>query len=177
MKILALIGSPRKAGNTDLVVDAVIDGARSRGHAAEKLYLYDHTIRPCVDCRRCKRDDYRCALKDGMADIYPLLREADLIIFGTPVYWYGPTAVMKLLVDRLRPFIADGGLKGKRGLVVVPSEEGPGCCGPLLEMFRMSFGYLGMESAGEILVSAYEKGAIRQQPRELERARETGAGL
>jgi multimeric flavodoxin WrbA len=177
MKILVLIGSPRKAGNTDLVVDAVIDGARSVGHDAEKLYLYGRDIRPCVDCRGCKRGDFQCVLKDDMASIYPRLRDADVIIFGTPVYWYGPTAVMKLFVDRLRPFIADGGLKGKKGLVVVPSEEGPGCCGPLLEMFRMSFGYLGMEQAGEIMVSAYEKGEIRRQPKELERAYGIGAGL
>ncbi len=177
MKIVALIGSPRKAGNTDLVVDAVIDGARSAGHDAEKLYLYGRDIRPCVDCRGCKRGDFQCVLKDDMAGIYPRLRDADVIIFGTPVYWYGPTAVMKLFVDRLRPFIADGGLKGKKGLVVVPSEEGPGCCGPLLEMFRMSFGYLGMEPAGEIMVSAYEKGEIRRQPQELERAHRIGAAL
>ena len=177
MNIYALIGSPRKAGNTDLLVDAVIDGARSRGHSAEKLYLYGLDIRPCIDCRACKRGDFRCALKDDMPAIYPRLRNADLIIFGTPVYWYGPTAVMKLLVDRLRPFIASGGLKGKKGLVVIPSEEGPGCCGPILEMFRMSFGYLGMEPAGEIMVSAYEKGAIRQQPLELDRARDLGSRL
>lgn len=177
MNIFALVGSPRKAGNTDLVVDAVIDGARSQGHAAEKIYLYGLDIRPCIDCRGCKRGDFQCVLKDDMAAIYPRLRYADLIIFGTPVYWYGPTAVMKLFVDRLRPFIASGGLKGKKGLVVIPSEEGPGCCGPIMEMFRMSFGYLGMEPAGEVLVSAYEKGAIRQQPRELERAHELGSRL
>jgi multimeric flavodoxin WrbA len=177
MKILALIGSPRKAGNTQLMVDSVIEGALTAGHRAEKLSLYDYDIRPCVDCRRCKREDYRCALADDMPEIYGRLRDADLIIFGTPVYWYGPTAKMKLLLDRLRPFIADGGLKGKRGFMVVPSEEGPGCCGPLLEMFRMSFGYLGMESAGEILVSAYERGEITKSPHELKRARDIGAAL
>jgi multimeric flavodoxin WrbA len=177
MNILALIGSPRKGGNTELVVDAVLEGARSAGHRAEKLFLYKHEIKPCVDCRRCKRDDFRCALTDSMTAIYPRLREADLIVFGTPVYWYGPTAVMKLLVDRLRPFIADRGLAGKRGLVVVPSEEGAECCGPLLDMFTMSFKYLGMEPAGEILVAAYERGEIAKNPHELERARELGASL
>jgi len=177
MNILALISSPRKGGNTELVVDAVLDGARSAGHRAEKLFLYKHEIRPCVDCRRCKRDDFRCALTDGMTAIYPKLREADLIVFGTPVYWYGPTAVMKLLIDRLRPFIADRGLSGKKGLVVVPSEEGADCCGPLLSMFQMSFQYLGMEPAGEILVAAYEWGEIQKTPHELERARTVGASL
>ncbi len=177
MKILALIGSPRKGSNTDLLVDAVIEGARTKGHSADKLFLYDHDIRPCVDCRGCKRDDHRCALRDDMQTIYPRISDADLIIFATPVYWYGPTAKMKLLLDRLRPFIADGGLTGKKGLLVVPSEEGAGCCGPLLSMFHMSFGYLGMESAGEILVSAYERGEIKKSPHELKRAFEIGASL
>jgi multimeric flavodoxin WrbA len=177
MKILALIGSPRKGSNTDLLVDMVMEGARTKGHSTDKLYLYDYDIRPCVDCRGCKRGDYRCALKDGMQDIYPKLSDADLVIFGTPVYWYGPTAKMKLLVDRLRPFIAGGGLKGRKGMIVVPSEEGEECCGPLQEMFRMSFHYLGMESAGEFLASAYERAEIKKNPRELERAREAGAAL
>jgi multimeric flavodoxin WrbA len=177
MNILALIGSPRKAGNTDLLVDAVIDGALTAGHHADKLFLYDYDIRPCLDCRRCKRDDHRCALADDMGAIYGRLRDADLIIFGTPVYWYGPTAKMKLLLDRLRPFIADGGLTGKQGLLVVPSEEGAGCCGPLITMFHMSFSYLGMEPAGEILACAYERGEIKKSPGELKRAYEMGASL
>ncbi len=82
--------------------------------------------------------------------------KADLIVFGTPVYWCGPTAKMKLLIDRMRQFIASGKLKGKRGVVVTPSEEGESCCGPLMEMFRMSFEYLGMTYAGSILAKAYE---------------------
>ena len=63
---------------------------------------------------------------------------------------------MKLLIDRMRPFIVSGKLKGKRDVVVTPSEEGESCCGPLMEMFRMSFEYLGMTYAGSILAKAYE---------------------
>jgi multimeric flavodoxin WrbA len=177
MKILSLIGSPRKGGNTDILVEKIMEGARTKGHSVGKIHLYDYEIRPCVDCRKCKRGDYSCALKDGMQDIYPLLTEADLIIFGTPVYWYGPTAKMKLLLDRLRPFIASEGMKGKKGVVVVPSEEGAGCCGPLLEMFRMSFHYLGMGWAGEILAQAYERGEIKKSPRELTSAHALGASF
>jgi multimeric flavodoxin WrbA len=189
MKVLALVGSPRKGGNTDLLVDQILQGvkakaqvevqvqAKSQGHFADKLYLYDYDILPCIDCRGCKRGDLTCKLEDGMAEIYPRLEAADIIIFGTPIYWYGPTAKMKLLIDRLRPFIASGKLKGKKGIIVVPSEEGPGCCGPLVEMFRMSFEYLGMTMAGSILASAYEKGEINEKPEELRRAYELGASL
>lgn len=177
MKILGLIGSPRRGGNTDLLVDQMLHGAESKGHCTDKLYLYDYEILPCIDCRGCKRGELTCKLDDAMTEIYPRLEASDIIIFGTPVYWYGPTAKMKLLIDRLRPFIANGKLNGKKGLIVVPSEEGPGCCGPLAEMFRMSFEYLGVTTEGIILAKAYEKGEIKGTPEELQRAYELGASL
>jgi len=177
MQVLALVGSPRRNGNTDLLVDQVLKGAESRRYSREKIYLYDYEISPCLDCRGCKKGSFDCLLKDGMQEIRPLLEEADVIIFGTPVYWYGPTAKMKLLIDRLRPFIASKKLQGKRGILVSPSEEGPGCCGPLVEMFRMSSLYLEMELAGILLAKAYERGEIRGQPEELRRAWELGAAL
>jgi multimeric flavodoxin WrbA len=177
VQITALVGSPRRNGNTDLLVDQVLKGAESRGYGGEKIYLYDYQISPCLDCRGCKKGSFDCHLKDGMQEIRPSLEKADVIVFGTPVYLYGPTAKMKLLLDRLRPFIASKKLQGKRGILVSPSEEGPGCCGPLVEMFRMSFLYLEMELAGILLARAYERGEIRGQPEELRRAWELGAGL
>jgi len=177
MKVLALIGSPRKGGNTDIVVQRILQGCQKSGHTCEKLYLYDCEISPCVDCRRCKTDDFRCAIKDGMQVIYPKMAAADAIIFGTPIYWYGPTGKMKLLIDRMRPFIASKKLIGKRGVVVAPSEEGPKACRALLEMFRMSFDYLGMQYAGDILPAAYEKGAVAGDQDVLTRAYELGSSL
>jgi multimeric flavodoxin WrbA len=179
MKILALTGSPRKGSNTDILVDKILEGAKTRRHATEKLRLYDYEILPCLDCRRCKEIEtaYTCALKDGMQEIYSRLEDADIIVFGTPIYWYGPTAKMKLFIDRLRPFIASRRLVGKKGIIVVPSEEGPECCGPIQEMFRMSFDYLGMENAGSILAQAYERKEIEKSPSELKRAFELGWSL
>ena len=84
---------------------------------------------------------------------------------------------MKLFIDRLRPYIDSRKLAGKKGMVVVPSEEGPGCCGPLLQMFAMSFNYLGIKDAGSLLAQAYEWGEIEKRPEEMERAREMGRSL
>ena len=177
MKILALIGSPRRKGNTNTLVEQILKGSRTKGHKTEKVFLYDHTISLCVDCRSCKKGDYVCCINDEMQKIYPRMEEADLIIFGTPLYWYGPTAKMKLLIDRMRPFVANKKLRDKKAVVVTPSAEGAKACGPLLEMFRMCFEYLGMEFAGKIFVKAYEKGEIAENQRELERAYEFGASL
>ncbi|MCK9567008.1 MAG: flavodoxin family protein [Methanothrix sp.] len=179
MRVLAVLASPRKGGNTEILVDEMLKGAVLKGHVAEKLRLYDYEILPCLDCRGCKREQsgYTCALSDGMGEIYVRLEGADLIIFGTPIYWYGPTAKMKLFIDRLRPYIASRKLAGKKGLIVTPSEEGAACCGPLLQMFSMSFDYLGMLDAGSLLAQAYERGEIGKRQGELERAREMGMSL
>lgn len=177
MKILALIGSPRKRGNTDILVEQMLEGSKARGHTSNTLYLYDYEISPCIDCRKCKKDDLVCPLKDRMQEIYPMMEEADLIIFGTPNYWYGPTGKMKLLIDRMRPFVANGKLKGKKAVVVTPAAEGPDACGPLMEMFRMSFDYLEMAFAGKILAAAYERGEIKENQKELKNAYDFGTSL
>jgi len=177
MKTLALIGSPRKGGNTDILVDQILQGGKTKGHTSEKLYLYDYEISPCIDCRNCKKGDYVCTVNDGMQEIYPKMQEADLIIFGTPLYWFGPTGKMKLLMDRMRPFDANDKLRGKKGVIVAPSAEETKVCGPLIEMFRLAFDYLGMEFAGKVLAQAYEKGEIRQNQEVLKQAYELGTSL
>ncbi len=171
------MGSPRKGSNTDIILDQVLKGAKQKGHKTDKIYLYDHDISPCIDCRQCKRGRYICVLEDDMKELYKRIENADLLIFGTPIYWYGPTAKMKLLIDRLRPFIANGKLKGKKGVVVAPSEEGAKACGPLVKMFQMSFEYLGMQFIGKLLPKAYERGEISQNKKELNKAFNLGTAL
>lgn len=177
MKVLALIGSPRKGSNTDILVDKVLEGCKEKGFTAEKLYLYDLNISACTDCRLCKSDNYECAIKDDMQQIYPSMVEADILIFGTPVYWYGPTGKMKLLIDRMCLFIASKKMQGKKGVLVVPSEEGPKACKALLEMFRMSFDYLGMEFVNSILSTAYERAEVSGNKEDLKKAYELGISL
>lgn len=177
MKVLGLVGSPRKGGNTDLLVDELLRGSRATGHVTEKLYLYDCDIRLCVDCRACKSGEYVCCLNDDMRRIYGLLEEADVIVFGTPLYWYGSSGKMKLLVDRLRPFVENKKLQGKRAVVVVPSAEGAEACGPLAEMFRKSFVYIGVELVGEVFALAYEKGEVAGNTEDLKKAYDLGASL
>jgi len=174
MKILALIGTPRKESNTDLLVDQILKGSKRGKHTTQKLYLYDYEILPCIDCRGCKKADFVCTLKDGMKKIYPKMEKADLIIFGTPNYWYGTTGKMKLLIDRMRPFVANGKLKGKRWVIVSPSAEGPNSCRLLVEMLHLSCDYLGMIFAGKVLAKAYEKGEITKNQKALKKAYELG---
>ena len=177
MKILALNGSARKNGNTDILIDQILKGSKEKGHKSEKLYLYDYEILPCMDCRDCKKGDYVCTLNDGMKRIYPKMEKADLIIFGTPNYWNGPTGKMKLLIDRMRPFVPSRKLEGKKGVVISPSAEGQKSSRLLVEMLRLSFEYLGMRLIGKILAKAYEKGEIKRNQKALEKAYEFATSL
>ena len=177
LKVLGLVASPRKASNTDLLVDKILEGAALSGCETEKIYLYDVDIKPCVDCRACKRGSYDCALVDGMKTLYPKLEDAGVIVFGTPLYWYGPSAKMKLLIDRLRPFIASKKLSGKKAVVVVPSEEGADACNLTVGMFSLSFKYLEMELANVLLPKASERAEIKAQPQTLDEALAIGKKL
>jgi multimeric flavodoxin WrbA len=177
MKILALNGSARKNGNTDILIDQILEGSKVKGHKSEKLYLYDYKILPCRDCRDCKKGNYVCTLNDGMKKIYPKMEKADLIIFGTPNYWNGPPAKMKLLIDRLRPFVPSKKLKGKKWAVVSPSGEGPNSSRLLVEMLRLSCDYLGMKFSDKVLAKAYEKGEILENKKALKKAFEFGRSL
>jgi multimeric flavodoxin WrbA len=116
-------------------------------------------------------------LKDGMQEIYPEIDGAHLIVYGTPNYWYGPTAKMKLLIDRMRPYVANEKLNGKKAVGVTPAAEGPQACGPMMEMFRLSFDYLEVAMAGKIMGTAYERGEIKNDHETLKAAYDLGASL
>jgi multimeric flavodoxin WrbA len=177
MKILGLVGSPRRESNTDLLVSAILEGAKTNNHITEKIYLYNANILPCVDCKACKKDSFQCALNDEMQGLYSKLQEADVLVFGTPLYWYGPSAKMKLLVDRLRPFIASKRLAGKKAVLIVPSEEGADACNLVVGMFNLSFKYLGINLVGTLLPTASERAEVKNQPETLNKALDIGKSL
>jgi len=163
--------------NTDLLVSIILDGAAENKYTTEKVCLYNVDIAPCVDCRACKKDRNQCILKDGMQLLYPKLEEADVVVFGTPLYWYGPSAKMKLLIDRLRPFISSKKLRAKKAVVVVPSEEGADACTLTVSMFSLSFKYLEMDLVSVLLPKASEKAEVNAQTQVLSDALEIGRTL
>jgi multimeric flavodoxin WrbA len=177
MKILALIGSPRKGGNTDTLVNQILKGSRKSGHTGDKIYLYEYKISPCIDCLKCKKGKLVCPINDGMKKIYPKMERADLIVFGTPIYWYGPTGPMKLLIDRMRPFAANKKLRGKKWIMVAPAQEGARACKPLVEMFSLSFDYLGMKYVDKLLATANERGEVKGNRKLMDRAFRLGTSL
>jgi len=175
VKIVALMGSPRKGSNTDTLLDEFIKGAKKAGKTVDKLSVYDLKIQPCVDCRTCKREPYACKIKDDMQRVYTLLSAADLIVFATPVYWWGPSAPMKLLIDRMRPFgSSNRKLKGKKAVLIAPSGDAPETVQVIVQQFEKIFRLLGVNFTDKIMVQAYNTGDIQQNQTVLKQAYELG---
>ncbi|MCF8012056.1 MAG: flavodoxin family protein [Clostridiales bacterium] len=99
MKILGIVGSKRKKGNTSSLVQKALEAAQKEGAETELIFLGDYSIRDCQGCEGCK-NTYECVIDDGMQKIYPLLREAEGIILGSPTYFYNVSADIKAFIDR-----------------------------------------------------------------------------
>lgn len=100
MFVLGLMGSPRKKGNTDLLLSAFLDGVKRQGVQVSKIYVAEKRIAPCQGCRSCEKKGGCRIVDDDMGEIYQLLRRADLVAVATPIFFYGPPAQLKALIDR-----------------------------------------------------------------------------
>lgn len=101
-KILIINGSPRKEGNTELLIDSFIKGANECGHITEKINLRELEIKHCSGCMLCqeKKGD-PCVKKDDMKKIYEAYYKADVVVFASPLYWMHFSSLMKTALDRL----------------------------------------------------------------------------
>ncbi len=100
-KVLVLAGSARKQGNSSLMADEFIRGAKEAGHDAEKIYLTDKSVKGCLGCGACQRNGGQCVQKDDMNEIYEKVKNADVLVFAFPVYFYTWNGQMKTVLDRL----------------------------------------------------------------------------
>lgn len=101
MKVLGISGSPRKAGNTDTLLDKALEGAKSAGGQVEKIVLNDLNIRPCQECGGCDETGI-CVIADDMQLVYKKLNGADAVIVASPIFFGSITAQLKTMIDRLQ---------------------------------------------------------------------------
>ena len=173
---LAVAGSPRKGGNSDLLLDQVILGVEDGGGAVQKVYLQDRDLRPCSACDACQRTpEARCVLSDDMADLYEPLQQCDLLLLATPVYCLSVSAQMKLFLDRWYPLFTERGhlFRARQAIVCITYGTRPATSLPL-------FGdlFAGMHIPATFLHGrAIDKGEIAAQTSLLAHARATGEGI
>ncbi len=182
-KVLILMGSPRKTGNSAVLADHLARGAAGVGAQTETLYLHGMDINPCTGCNECQDDEATgCVIDDTMQDVYGKLKEADSIVFASPIYWFSVTAQLKMVIDRI--YAVGGGdkniLTGKRlGVLLVYADSDPFTSGAInaLRMFQDISGYLGTTIVDMVYGSAYEAGEIANDSEVLKQARELGEKL
>ncbi len=161
MRVAIFTGSPRINGNTATMASFLANELKNNNVTSEIFDLYKHKIEPCLDCCKCKTDQMICAHKDGMGLLYKKLEWADILIFGAPIHWFGPSVQTKLLIDRFRPYFANKKLYGKKAALLLAAESGVEDCNMIIEQFKRIFKALGMEFIGAIALQANDVGDVK----------------
>ena len=162
MNILLLSGSPRKGGNTELLVGAFVKGA-SQKHHVEVVSVHDYKVNPCMGFNACfKSEANTCVQNDDMSLIYEKMSQADMLVIASPVYFYGLSAQLKAVVDRFHNPIRDTFRLKKMALLLVGADTLPELFDSILAQYRLCLNFFKLEDAGCVLVRGVKnKGDIR----------------
>jgi multimeric flavodoxin WrbA len=172
VKILGLSCSPRREGNTEILVAETLDGARSEGAEVELFSVAGKEIKPCDGCQACLKTG-KCHIDDDVQEVLQKMVEADGIIFGTPIYFYGMTAQAKAIMDRTYSICLRGAQMANKVGAVIAVAGGIG----LMDAIKDWYFYIAinhMAAASYIGAYAGERGAIKEKEREMKMAWELG---
>lgn len=159
--ILILTGSPRQNGNTNILTDAFVEGAKENGNVITRINVCKYKISGCVSCQYCTSHNGECALKDGMDEIYSLLENVDIVVFATPIYYYGFSSQLKAVIDRFHAKSAVGGIKPMQSILLAVGADDLSAFEPLIVTYKAILNYLKWENIGILAVDGVEeKGAI-----------------
>ena len=187
--VLGISGSPRRNGNTELLIKEFMRGAEARGHKTELIILSELKISPCTSCGSCQKTG-KCIIDDDMQLMHKKLLEADCIVFASPIYFCGVSAQLKSFIDRCqtlwsRKYILKQELinsdKGKRSGYFI-STAGSKDYNKVFEgaifVVKAIFSTLDIKYTGELLFKDMEnKGDILKHPDALKMAFEVGSSL
>ena len=188
MNITAIYGSPRKDGNTDIFMNALVRGIREKGGSVNEVHLRNLTFSPCIECGGCDTTG-KCVLKDDMLTVYPLLTRADIVVLAAPVFFYGLNALAKAMVDRCQCFwirkyvlkkpLREAGTAKKRGVLLSTcGSKGKKSFDGLILSVRYFFDVLDMDFSHQIVCYNVDgKGEMLNHQTELDEAYNLGIAL
>jgi multimeric flavodoxin WrbA len=182
-KILIVLGSPRKNGNSATLAGKVAESAMADGARVTTVYLNGLNLKPCQGCQKCQQESFMgCAIEDEMNQLYPQIQEADAMVIASPIYWFNISAQTKIFIDRL--YAVGVGqkniFKGKRlALILTFADEDPFTSGAVnaLRSFQDICQYLGANIEGMIYGSAGEAQEIKEKHDVMEKAALLGKHL
>lgn len=181
-KVLILLGSPRKKGNSAILADKVAEGAKSAGAEVESLFIHGMNIKPCQACWICQKPDTNaCTIRDDMQEIFPKLIAADAWVITTPVHWFNMSTQTKLWLDRCfaLPNYGENAFRKKIGIAIAFGDSDPYTSGAInaIRSFQDAFRYVGAKIIDIVYGSALDKGAISGNEAVLTAAEKLGKKL
>lgn len=184
MVAVALVASPRADGNTAAAVDDLLGGLADGGAVTRSIDVARLRVEPIGDCRACiEAGD--CALDgDDFAAVMAEVYAADLLVLGSPLYWYGVSAQLKALLDRWSCLLDrdEAGFRARmRGkpaaIVLAQGERGFYEAGPCLQMLEWTVRYLDMPLLARVVVVGHARGDYRADDPQRRQVRAAGRGL
>jgi len=190
VRILGIAGSPRKKGNSEMLLDAALEGAAAAGADVEKIRVCDLDIGPCVECGGCEKEGI-CVIDDEMQGVYPKFLAADVVVIATPMFFMNVPSQLKAFIDRfqciwarkyvLKQPVREGVARKPRGVVMaVGGTKGATLFQGLEQLMRVFFAIMEMEFDKEnsmFLRSIDAKGDIGRHETALDDARKLGEKL
>lgn len=187
-RVFVALGSPRKQANSTILAERAADGAREAGAEVESFYLHGMDIKLCDACDACRRKNSRgCHIKDDMQLLYPKLREADVLIIASPVYWLTFSSQIKVFMDRWYGLWtgAEASFEGtsfrdKRiGIILTGGGKDPWESGAVnaIRTFQDTFAYLGSPPIRTLYGAASDVGEVSGNEELLDRSYRMGQRL
>lgn len=182
MKIIGIVASPRRNGNVDTLVQEALAGAQEAGHSVKKYELNAMSYSGCQACMYCKTHD-RCRQDDDLSDLMQAMRNADAVVFGSPIYYWQFAGQFRLFIDRLYQFLnpdfSSSLPKGKKAIIIgSQGNPDPKMFDGVYREFGNVLKTTGFDVVGEVRMSAGNNpSAVRERKDLLDRARELGKGL
>lgn len=177
MKITILMGSPNRKGSTSILVEEFQRGAREAGHTCQVLDICHGKIHPCTGCVRCGYEG-PCVQKDDMETIRLALLQTDMVVFATPLYYYGMSAQMKTVVDRFCAFNSSLNSRHlKSALLTVAWNADDWTFEALTAHYQTLVRYINFEDQGMVLGYGCGSPAMTKRSSYPERAYQMGKNL
>lgn len=177
MKIIVLQGSPNRRGSTYLLADSFRQGAESAGHIVEMIDIAHANIHPCTGCVHCGYEG-PCVRKDDADNIRSKILSADMVVFATPLYYYGMSAQLKTLIDRFCAFNSSLTRRHMKSALLAVAWNSDGWTFEALEAhYKTLVRYLDFQDMGMILGGGCGTPAMTAHSRYIHQAYELGKNL
>ena len=177
MRIIILMGSPNRKGSTNILVENFVDGATEAGHECEVIDVCHANIHPCTGCVACGYEG-PCVQKDDVEQIRAKLLASDMVVFATPLYYYGMSAQLKTVVDRFCAY--NGSLSSrhlKSALLTVAWNADDWTFEALEAHYKTLVRYINFEDKGMILGYGCGTPSMTKRSRYLKEAYALGRSL